>query len=127
VLSLGRFGSSKTGIFSFPSSTYRAGDVPILNALERGCRTDVKLKYFLGTRNLLLSQFFHFFCPITVSIFCRICLHIPISDTVQTVHELPLLPNNTALKHFYTNRERCEVLSGYLSLGRQPGGDWVNT
>jgi len=28
--------------------------------------------------------------------------HIP--DTVQTVYELPLLPNNTAVKHFYTNR-----------------------
>ena len=27
-----------------------------------------------------------------------------ISDTVQTVYELPLLPNNTAVKHTYTNR-----------------------
>jgi hypothetical protein len=31
------------------------------------------------------------------------------------------------VKHFYTNQERCEVLTGYLSLGRWPGGDWVNT
>ena len=31
------------------------------------------------------------------------------------------------VKHFYSNRERCEVLTGYLSLGRQPGGDWANT
>ena len=23
------------------------------------------------------------------------------------------------VKHFYTNRERCEVLTGYLSLGRR--------
>jgi hypothetical protein len=46
---------------------------------------------------------------------------------VQTVHELPLLPNNNAVKHFYTNRERCEVLIGYLSLGRRPGGNWANT
>jgi len=29
-------------------------------------------------------------------------------------------------KHFYINRERCEVLTGYLLLGRLPGGDWAN-
>ena len=34
--------------------------------------------------------------------------------TYLTVYELPLLPNNTAVKHFYTNREQCEVLTGYL-------------
>jgi len=27
------------------------------------------------------------------------------------------------VKHFYTNLERCELLTGYLSLGRRPGGD----
>jgi len=26
------------------------------------------------------------------------------SDTAQPVYELPLLPNNTAVKYFYTNR-----------------------
>jgi len=31
-----------------------------------------------------------------------ICTHI--SDTVQTVREFPFLPNNTAVKHFHTNR-----------------------
>jgi hypothetical protein len=30
------------------------------------------------------------------------------------------------VKHFYTNQERCEVLTGYLSLGRWPGGDWAD-
>jgi hypothetical protein len=28
---------------------------------------------------------------------------------------------------FFTNRERCEVLTGYLSLGRRSGGGWANT
>ena len=28
-----------------------------------------------------------------------------ISDSVQTVYELPLLPNYTAVQHCYTNRE----------------------
>ena len=32
-----------------------------------------------------------------------VCTHIHISDCTQTVYELPLLPNNTAVKHFYTN------------------------
>jgi hypothetical protein len=54
-------------------------------------------------------------------------VYIYISDTVQTVHDLPLLPNNTAVKQFYTNQGQCEVLTGYLSLGRRPGGDWANT
>jgi hypothetical protein len=36
------------------------------------------------------------------------------SDCLETLYELALLPNNTAVKHFYTNRERCEVLTGYL-------------
>jgi hypothetical protein len=30
-------------------------------------------------------------------------------------------------KYFYTNLERCEVLTGYLSSGCRPGGDWANT
>ena len=33
----------------------------------------------------------------------------------------------STVKHFYTNREHCEVLTGYLSLGRRPGGGWANT
>jgi len=38
-----------------------------------------------------------------------------------------LLPYSTALKHLYTNQERCEVLTGYLSYGCRPGDDWANT
>ena len=49
-----------------------------------------------------------------------------ISDCVQTVYELPLLPNNTAVKHFYADQERVEVLTGYSSLGYRPDGDWAN-
>ena len=28
---------------------------------------------------------------------------------------------------FLHKSERCEMVNGYLSLGRQPGGDWANT
>jgi hypothetical protein len=30
------------------------------------------------------------------------------------------------VKHFYTNREQCKVLTGYLSLGCRPGCKWAN-
>ena len=31
------------------------------------------------------------------------------------------------MTHFNNNREQCEVLTGYLSPGRRPGGDWAKT
>jgi len=31
------------------------------------------------------------------------------------------------VKHFDTNRQRCEVLTGYLAPGRWPGSDWATT
>jgi hypothetical protein len=49
------------------------------------------------------------------------------SDGIEIAYELPLLPNNTASETFYTNLERYEVLTEYLSLGSLPGGDWANT
>jgi len=54
-------------------------------------------------------------------------IHSHTSDCVETVYELPRLPNNTAVRHFYTRRERWEVLTGYLSLGCRPGGGWAKT
>jgi hypothetical protein len=84
---------------------------------------------------------YYLFITTSVCVLCKICVcvcvcvclciyiytHTHTSNCVQTVYELPLLPNNAAVKHFYTNRERCEVLTGYLSLGRRPGGGWANT
>ena len=56
------------------------------------------------------------------------CVYTHISDCVQTVYELPLLPNNTAAEHLYTNRsgEKCWLniyrwdawLDQYVTLGR---------
>ena len=74
---------------------------------------------------------FYFFCPTSISILWRICgyiyTHTHTSDCVKTLYELLLLPNNTAVKHFYTHRERCEVLTGYLTMGRWSGGEWAST
>ena len=60
---------------------------------------------------------FQFFCPISVSLctmcvcvcvcvcMCMyVCMYVHTSDCVETIYELPLLPDNTAMKHFYTNR-----------------------
>jgi hypothetical protein len=43
--------------------------------------------------------------------------HARISDLIGTAYELPLLANHTAIGTFLQNRERCEVLTGYFSLG----------
>ena len=57
----------------------------------------------------------------------NMCVYI---HTYQTAYRLytnyRCYPNNTAVKHL-NKSERCEVLTGYLSLGRRPGGDWANT
>jgi len=52
---------------------------------------------------------FFFFCPTSVSILRGICVYVHISDRVQTVHELPLLPSNTASETSYNNLYRCTV------------------
>ena len=64
---------------------------------------------------------------VCVCVCVYIYIYIHVSDCVQTVYELPLLPNNTASATFLHKSERCKVLTGYLSLGRRPGGDWANT
>jgi len=38
-----------------------------------------------------------------------------------------LLPNITESKIFFTNREGFKRLTGHLSLGFRPGGEWVNS
>jgi len=39
------------------------------------------------------------------------------SDRVQTVYELPLLPNNTSSETFLHKSEQCEVLTGFYHSG----------
>ena len=54
------------------------------------------------------SSFLLFLCPTSISILWKTCVYIHIPDYTETVYELPLLPNNTAVKHFYTNQEQCK-------------------
>jgi hypothetical protein len=80
--------------------------------------------------------FFYFFCPTTVSILGRICVCVCVYIYIHTHMHLTaqrLYMNyrcyqvTLRVKHFYTNREWCEVWTGYLSLRRQPCSNWVNT
>jgi hypothetical protein len=55
---------------------------------------------------------FFFFCARPAPQYCEeLSAYTHISDCVQLVYELPLLINSTAVKRFYTNQERCEVLT----------------
>ena len=57
-------------------------------------------------------------------LYIYIYIYIYISDCAEIVYELPLLHNNTARETFL---HKCEVSTGYISLGRRSGGDWANT
>ena len=87
--------------------------------MKIGIKTD-----FVGTLHSLLFPIFFVPCPTSVTILWTLCVYTQITDTVQTVYELPLVPNNTAVKHFYTNRsgEKC-----WLDIYCRSGGNWANT
>jgi hypothetical protein len=73
------------------------------------------------------SSFLYLFYLASVSVLWIICAY---AHTYLNPHKLCInyrcyliiLP----VKHFYTNRERCEVLTGYLSVGCWAAGDWAN-
>jgi hypothetical protein len=76
--------------------------------LKQGCRTygtsaqKGTRKDFLDTLSLL-SQILCVSFAQPASLYCE-------SDCVETVYELSLLPNYTAVKHFYTNRKHSQLL-----------------
>ena len=80
------------------------------NGTVQGCRTYGSLvrngtqKYFLGTRHSLLSQLFISFAR-PASPYCAEYVFIHIYLSAHKLYELPLLPNSSVVKHFYTNQE----------------------
>ena len=79
----------------------------------------------------LMSHFSNYFCSTGVYILWGMCVCVCVCVCIQmTAYRLYLnyrcYQIVLQLKHFYTNWEGCEVLTGYLSLGRWPGGDWAN-
>ena len=70
----------------------------------------------------------YFFCPTTVSILWSIYVYIH----THIWHRTDCIRITVATKQhgsetFLHKSERCEVLTGYLSLGHRSGGDWANT
>jgi hypothetical protein len=91
------------------------GPTACLEAFELGYETS-------GMRNSLLSQFFfHFFFPTITCILWRICVRMHTSDCVAMYKNYRCYEIILWVKHFYTNRERREGLTGYLSLGCRHG------
>jgi hypothetical protein len=43
-------------------------------------------------------------------------MRVHMSDCIDIVYEIPLLPNAAASELLYTKRERCEVLPGRLKF-----------
>jgi len=83
-------------------------------SIEHGLRTcgtcaqNGKRKDFFVSRHSLLFQFLlsdqRVYIVQNMCVYVCVCIyiyvHTHISDTVQTVYELPLVPSNTATKHF---------------------------
>ena len=53
--------------------------------------------------------------------------HTYTSDCVETVCELPLLPNDTAAGTFLHKSGAVRSVDWTLITGRWPGGNWSNT
>jgi len=63
------------------------------SSLERGIQRYPNSLFLLSDQRL---------CIVKNCVYTHTNTHVP--DSVQTIYVLPLLPNNTAVKRFYTNR-----------------------
>ena len=101
----------------------------IRQSLHQNLRPYGKLKDIHATWYPLLAQFlFYLFFPTSVSILLRIVvciyMYIHISDCVETVYELPLLPNNTASETFFQKSEAVQSVD-WIFMNRMPACRWL--
>jgi hypothetical protein len=135
-----------TFLYSFINSIFKHnGDALLKNLVWKSYRCNVEL--YLSTlwkhivqgrrtygrrtenrkRHSLLSKFFISFAR-PASLYFEIHLYIYTYLTVYRLYNKYRCYQITLqVKYFYTNQERCEMLTGYLSLGCRSGGDWANT
>ena len=78
----------------------RTGLTNLWHAFPKGMMNNIQA----GGLQCYPDIFITSFAPTGVSSLRKTRLYTHISDTVQTVHELPTLPNNTAMKLLYTHR-----------------------
>ena len=99
------------------------------NILLQGCRT-YSMRAQNGTQLSRLSHFFSFFLSFArpASLHCEEYLymytHIWLCTDCVWITVATKQHCNETFSH---KSEGCEVLTGYLSLGRRSGGDWANT
>ena len=83
----------------------------------------------MASGNISFARCIHcnpfFFLPTIVSILWRICVYLQISDCVQIVHGLPLLPNNTASNIFLHNSGALWSVSCIFIIGA-PAWRWLD-
>jgi hypothetical protein len=97
--------------------------------LEQGRETMTRVpKMAYGTGHSLLSQFFKFLFPHQrLYIVNNMYIYI---HTYLTAYRLCINYSRYEIilrgKRFYKNRERCKVLTGYLSLPCWASCDWAN-
>ena len=101
--------------------------------LPRSCRTKKKTRvdFFWHVTFTDVKIFISF--PRLTSVYREVHVHIyrhTYTDTYLTAYRLYMdyrcYQMILQVKRFYTNRERCDVLTGYLSLGRRLGGYLAN-
>ena len=70
--------------------------------------------------------FLSFFCPTRVSTLWRTFVYTHIWMCTDCVW-ITVATKQHCSETFLRKSERCEVLTGYLLLGRRSGGEWANT
>ena len=95
------------------------------------CAQNGKRKDFLATRHSLLSRsvvFTRYFAhPASLCSKEYVYVYTYISDCLEFVYNHRCYQIILRVRHFYTDRERWEVLTGYLSLESRSDGEWANT
>jgi hypothetical protein len=82
---------------------------------------------FLGRWHSLLSRFYFIYFARPTSLYCAQYVYTATYLTPYRLHmNYRRYQIKLWMKYFYSNRERCEALTGYLLLGRRPGGGWAN-
>jgi hypothetical protein len=68
-----------------------------------------------------------FFCPTSIYTLWIICVYYTYLTAYRLYVNYRCYQITLRVKHFYTNQEHHEVLTGSLSLGCLRGGEWSNT
>jgi hypothetical protein len=101
-------------VFRWYGRELRVGHKSKARAGEPAARGNISL-----ARHALLSQFFKISFARQVPLYCEEHVFIYTSDCVQTVYGSLLLPNNSAMKHIYTNRSgaKCWLVIYHWGAG----------